>query len=206
MLKMNTTAGLEAALGELGEIDPVMAALWRRIGTPDPRWRPPGFESLLRAIVSQQLSVQAVAAIWDRLAGLCGEVTPAAIMAHDDSALRGAGLSRSKVAFARALAAAAEDGTLDFAGLADLDDAAAIEALVAIKGIGVWTAEVYLVFSMARRDVLPAGDLALLKAAQHYLDLPARPTIDEFRVIGERWRPLRSAAARLLWHGYGGVP
>lgn len=206
MLIMNTVAGLEAALADLGEIDPVMGDLWRQVGTPDPRWRPPGFESLLRAIVSQQLSVSAAAAIWGRLVALCGEVTPAAIAAQDDAGLRGVGLSRAKVSFARALAAAVADGQLDFEGLADLDDAAAIAELVAIKGVGVWTAEVYLLFSMVRPDVLPAGDLALLKAAHHYLNLPARPAIDEFRVIGERWRPLRSAAARLLWHSYGGVP
>ena len=206
MLNMNTVAGLEAALAELGEIDPVMGELWAQVGTPDPRWRPPGFESLLRAIVSQQLSVSAAGAIWSRLLVLCCEVTPAAVLAHDDVALRGVGLSRAKVSFARALAAAVDDGSLDFDALAALDDAAVVEALVAIKGIGVWTAEVYMLFSMVRPDVLPAGDLALLKAAHHCLELPARPAIDEFREIGQRWRPLRSAAARLLWHSYGGVP
>lgn len=203
---MNTTEGLNDALTQLTVLDPRLRALWADYGTPDLRYRPPVFGSLLRVIVSQQLSVAAAGAIWQRLEALCGEMTPAAVLGQDDMALRGVGLSRAKVDFSRSLARAVADGELDFGALDELDDGAAIAALVRIKGIGVWTAECFLLFSMVRPDVLPAGDLALLKGAQHFLELPERPTPDGFREIGAQWKPVRSAAARLLWHCYGGVP
>ena len=203
---MNTIDGLNDALTRLAVLDPRLGALWAEYGTPDLRYRPPVFGSLLRVIVAQQLSVAAAGAIWQRLEALCVEMSPGAVLAQNDEALRGVGLSRAKVEFARSLAHAVADGELDFDDLQDLDDAAVIAVLVRIKGIGVWTAECFLLFSMVRPDVLPAGDLALLKGAQHFLVLPERPKPDAFRELGGQWQPVRSAAARLLWHCYGGVP
>lgn len=176
-------AGIEAAAGPLP---------WRR--------RTPGFAGLLQAIMGQQISNQAAAAIWRRLAAIPGALQPAGLLALDDAALRGAGLSRPKVAHARALAEAYADGRLDDQRLAGLDDAAAIAAIVAVRGLGPWTAEVYLLFALERMDIFPAGDIALAGALAHLRGLPARPNPVALRAEAARWAPHRSLAARLLWH------
>ena len=163
--------------------------------------RPPGFSGLLQAIVAQQISNQAAAAIWRRV------VRPARRAASrrgcsrsPTTALRGAGLSRPKVAHARALAAAFAEGRLAAAALADMDDEDAVAAIIAVRGLGRWTAEVYLLFALGRDDVFPAGDLALAAAAAHLKGLPARPAPAALRALAETWRPHRGLAARLLWH------
>ena len=125
---------------------------------------------------------------------------PAGLLALDDEALRGAGLSRPKMAHARALAAAFADGRLDAAMLAGLDDEAAVAAIVAVRGMGPWTAEVYLLFALERPDVFPAGDVALAAAAQDLKHLPARPGPATLRALAAQWQPWRGLAARLLWH------
>ena len=176
-------AGVEAAAGPLP---------WRR--------RPDGFPGLLQAIMGQQISNQAAAAIWRRLALLPGALEPAGLLALDDEALRGAGLSRPKMAHSRALAQAFADGRLHAAGLAAMDDEAAIAAIAAVRGMGHWTAEVYLLFALGRSDVFPAGDLALAASAAHLKGLPGRPGPIALRALAETWRPWRSLAARLLWH------
>jgi DNA-3-methyladenine glycosylase II len=176
-------AGIEAAAGPLP---------WRR--------RAAGFPGLLQAIMGQQISNQAAAAIWGRLCALPGATTPAGLLALPDEALRGAGLSRPKVAHARSLAAACLDGRLDADAIALMDDQAAVAAIASVRGLGPWTAEVYLLFALGRPDIFPAGDLALQAAAADLRRLPARPAAAALRALAEDWRPYRGIAARLLWH------
>lgn len=202
MTAIRSRAALEAALTHVAALDPRLAALWRRAGTPDLRRRAPGFAALLRIVVAQQLSFHAAAAIWRRLETRCDPPTPEAFLAQDDAGLRRLGLSRQKVRFGRALAGAFAEGRLKPAALDRLDDEAAIAALVELEGIGRWSAECYLLFSFGRPDVWPADDLALATACQGLLGLDQRPCGKEMRALGEAWRPWRSAAARLLWHGY----
>lgn len=153
---------------------------------------------LLAAIVSQQISNQAAAAIWRRLQAIPGALEPLGLLALPDEALRAAGLSRPKIGHVRALAEAWADGRL--AGLDGMDDEAAIAAIAGVRGLGRWSAEVYLLFALARPDVFPAGDLALAAAAAHLKGLPARPAPAALRGLAEAWRPWRGLAARLLWH------
>jgi DNA-3-methyladenine glycosylase II len=154
----------------------------------------------LQAIVAQLISNAAAAAIWNRLRVIPGSLDPACLLALPEDALRAAGLSRPKVAHARALAEAFLDGTLDPAALGAMDDAAAIKTIVSVRGLGPWTAEIYLLFALGRLDVFPAGDVALAAAAADLKALPVRPNPVALRALAEMWRPHRSLAARLLWH------
>lgn len=164
------------------------------------RVRPRGFPGLLQAIVAQQISTAAAAAIWRRLRVLDGVLDPLGLLALDEAALRGAGLSRPKVAHARALADAFATGGLDDRTLECLSDEAAVAAITAVRGLGRWTAEVFLLFAHARPDVFPAGDLALQAAAQSLFGLAARPAAADLRALAKPWHPSRALAARLLWH------
>jgi DNA-3-methyladenine glycosylase II len=155
---------------------------------------------LLQAIVGQQISNQAAAAVWGRLRTVPGATTPEGMLALDEMVLRRAGLSRPKVSHARGLAAAFAEGRLDTLQLEALDDEAAVAEIVAIRGLGRWTAEVYLLFALARKDVFPTGDLALAASVANLKRLPARPGPAALRRLSEPWRPWRSIAARLLWH------
>ena len=150
--------------------------------------------------MGQQISNQAAAAIWGRLAAVPGALLPEGLLALDDDTLRGAGLSRPKVAHARALAAAYTEGRLDDARIAAMDDTTAIATIVAVRGLGPWTAEVYLLFALERADIFPAGDIALAGAYADLRGLAQRPTPLALREAAERWQPHRSLAARLLWH------
>jgi DNA-3-methyladenine glycosylase II len=189
-----------AALDALCAADPDLARIETAAGKLPWRTRPAGYAGLLQAIVGQQISNQAAGAIWRRLAALPGALSPAGLLALDEASLRAVGLSRPKVAHAQALAAAFADGRLSEAGIAALDDEAAVAAIVAVRGMGRWTAEVYLLFALARADVFPAGDLALAAAAAHLKSLPARPGPVALRALADPWRPHRALAARLLWH------
>ena len=199
---MKTTKRLEAGLTELGNLDPRMAELWRQAGTPGPRARPPGFSTLLRVIVGQQLSTHAAAAIWKRMevAGVAKD--PLAYVAMDDDSLRALGLSRQKIAYGRGLSEAVVSGGLDLPKLRRMEDEDAISTLVELKGIGRWSAECYLLFALGRPDVMPADDLALVASAGRHLGDGTRWTPGQLRTEAETWRPWRSAAARLLWHAY----
>lgn len=161
------------------------------------RRRPDGFAQLLGAIVSQQVSVASANAIWARMksAGLTG---PRKIMWAADADLRAAGLSRQKIRYARELAAA----RLDFRALREAPDAEVVATLTKVPGIGVWTAEIYAMFSLGRADVFAPGDLALQEAARLLYDLPERPRERDFRKMAEDWSPWRSVAARVLWAYY----
>lgn len=188
------------ALQRLIEQDPDLAGILARAGPLPWRSRDPGFPALLHGIAAQMISNAAAAAIWARLAALPGALEPAGLLTLPDEALRGAGLSRPKVVHARALAAAFLDGTLAADHLASLDDEAAIAAIASVRGLGRWTAEVYLLFALGRLDVFPAGDIALAASAAHLKRLDSRPNPVALRALAEAWRPARSMAARLLWH------
>ena len=171
-------------------------------GYPPPREQPAGFATLLRIIVDQQVSTQSGAAIWRRLEEDLGDVTVDAVLNTGEEGLRASGFSRPKARYAGELARAIKSGELDLVALEHLPTPDVQAALVKIKGIGRWTAEVYLMFALNRPDVWPAGDLALVVAVQHLLDLPARPNIDEMDALSQQWRPWRSMAALMLWHYY----
>lgn len=177
--------------------EPRFAAALAETGVLPLRRKPEGFAELLSAIVSQQVSVASANAIWGRMeaAGLTrGEVVAGA----SDEDLRAAGLSRQKIRYARALA----EAEIDFPALAGLPDAEVIATLVAVPGIGRWTAEIYAMFSLGRADVFAPGDLALQEAARLLFDLPERPREAAFRSMAEDWSPWRAVAARLLWAYY----
>jgi DNA-3-methyladenine glycosylase II len=193
---------LAKSLKALAASDGDVAEWISRIGSPAPRVRPAGFEGFMRAIVAQQVSVPAASGIWRKLEAGLGEIAPEAVLACDDGRLREMGLSRQKSAYARGLAQAVSDGTLDFDELHAADDEAAIAMITRLKGLGRWSAEIYLLFAMQRPDVWPANDLALQEAMRILKRLRARPDEKRLRRLGEKWRPHRSAGALFLWHVY----
>ena len=181
----------------LAAIEPRFAAALARTGPLPLRRKPDGFETLLSAIVSQQVSVASASAIFARLqaAGLTEE---RAVATADEEALRACGLSRQKIRYARALA----EARIDYAGLRDAPDAQVVETLTQVPGIGRWTAEIYAMFSLGRADVFAPNDLALQESARLLFDLPLRPTEKALRIQAEAWSPWRGVAARLLWAYY----
>ena len=169
---------------------------------PPPMWaRRPGFPTLIHIILEQQVSLASARAAFNRLKASI-RVTPRNLLTLDDAALKSIGFSRQKTAYARHLAQAILDRRFNPTALADLDDATARAALIELKGIGVWSADIYLLMALRRPDVWPHGDLALAVAAHHVKQLPARPTYDELTAMSEAWRPWRAVAARVLWHHY----
>jgi len=191
-----------AGLAELTRIDPRLAPIVAASGAVPLRRRPAGFAGLARIVTAQQVSAAAAASIWTRVEGVIGaEPTPVVIADHSDEALRAAGLSAAKVRTLRAIAEACAGG-LDLEACAAAAEDEAVAALTAIKGIGRWTAEVYLLFSAGHPDVWPAGDLALQVAVGDGLGLDGRPSEKEVRAIAAAWAPWRSVAARLFWAYY----
>ena len=189
------TAGIDA----LAAVEPNFARALGNAGYPEPRIREPGYTTLLRTIVGQQVSVAAAASVWARLEALLGADIPAdALLAADFDSLRACGLSRQKIRYAQALARA----DLDFAALARAPDEAVIATLVTVPGIGRWTAEIYAMFSLGRADVFAAGDLALQEAARMLFDLPSRPGDRALGAMAADWSPWRAVAARTLWAYY----
>jgi len=187
----------------LAAAEPAFATGLATHGVPAPRINPRGHTTLLRTIVGQQVSVQSAAAVWRRLEEALGEgVPPAAIMAASDEVLRAAGLSRQKSSYVRSLAELVTTGALDLANLPE-DDEAAVAELVRIKGIGRWSAEIYLLFAEGRADVWPAGDLAVQIEIGHLLGHETRPSEKMVRELSEPWRPHRGALAIFAWHHYG---
>ena len=173
-----------------------------RIGYPAPRLRQRGYKTLLRTIVGQQVSVAAATSMWAKLEGELGEAfTPACLLSRDFDTLRACGLSRQKQGYARSLCELVEAGSIDFDVL-PADDEEAIAQLTAIKGIGRWSAEIYLLFAEGRRDIWPAGDLAVQEGVKRLLDLPERPTEKHTRELGQTWSPHRGAMAIFTWHFY----
>ena len=191
---------LRISLDALATREPRIAAALAAAGYPEPRISAPGYETLLRAIVGQQVSVAAAASMWSKLTGLVGDPPePEALIAASDETLRAAGLSRQKAAYARSLAEEVVSGRLDFAALPE-DDEAAIAELVRVKGIGRWTAEVYLLFAEGRSDIWPAGDLAVQIETGRIMGLDGKPTEKRVRELAEAWRPHRGAFAIFTWH------
>ena len=193
---------MEDGFRQVGLLEPRFAEVLRRHGEPPSRKRRGGFETVLKIIVQQQVSIASAEAIWHRLRLGLGIINPEAVLAREDEALRAFGLSRQKAAYARSLAKAVVSGHLNFRRLRGMADEAVIEDLVQIKGIGRWTAEVYLLAVMQRPDIWPAADIALMEGARNLLDLAQRPTIKEMAPLAEPWRPYRTYAARLLWLHY----
>jgi len=177
--------------------DPRLAAALRDTGPLPLRLKPDGFAQLLSAIVSQQVSVASASAIWGRMQQ-ADLTAPGPILQATDDDLRAVGLSRQKVRYARALA----DARIDYAALRDAPTDRVIATLTQVSGIGVWTAEIYAMFSLGRADVFAPGDLALQEAARILFDLPDRPKDRALRVMAEQWTPWRSVAARILWSYY----
>ncbi len=194
---MDVTPDYHTAIAHLCAADPVLAEIIAAVGAC--ALQPTGhrFVTLADAIVSQQLSVKAAATIMGRLVSALVELTPAAILVASDETLRAVGLSAQKARYLRDLAAHTLAGALD--PLPGLDDEAAITALTAIKGVGRWTAEIYLLFALGRPDVLPADDLGLRYAVWQRYGLPAAPSSAAVRALAEPWRPHRSVAAWYLW-------
>jgi DNA-3-methyladenine glycosylase II len=182
--------------------EPVFRAILDRAGAPRFRRRANGFPTLLHIILEQQVSIDAAAAMHRRLVGLCRPLEPVPFLALDDDTLKRCGFSRQKTGYARGLAEAVTSGRLDFAALAATPDDEARNALVALKGIGRWSAEIYLIFALGRADIWPAGDLGLQFAVAECFGLEERPKEPALREMGERWRPWRTVAACLFWQSY----
>jgi len=182
--------------------EPVFAGILERAGPPRFRRRRNGFGTLLHIILEQQVSIDAAAAMHRKLLGLCRPLTPAAFVALDDATLRSCGFSRQKMGYARHLAELVGSGKFDFAQLARADDEAALAELLSLKGIGRWSAEIYLLFALGRPDIWPVGDLGLQAAIGDYLGFGGRSDEAEMRRLGEAWRPWRSVAACLFWQSY----
>jgi len=199
---VQTATSLNAALDALTAIEPAFAVALQRAGYPPPRVRDRGYDTLLRTIMGQQVSVTAAQSIWNKLEAQIGDLTdPATVAAASDEQLRAAGLSRQKVSYARSLAEEVTSGRLDFSQLPE-DDEDAIAQLVKIKGIGRWSAEIYLLFAEGRPDIWPAGDLAVQIEIGRILGHDERPAEKLMRELAEAWRPHRGAAAILAWHHY----
>ena len=175
-------------------------------GMPPARDREGGFRTLLRIIIDQQISVHAGAAIWAKLEKRLTDITAARVLAVEEHTLQECGLSGQKIRYSRELAKAIRSGDLDLEALHNLDDNTAAAQLTQVKGVGTWTAEIYLMFAMGRPDIMPAGDLAIQVATQNLMGLKERPSINELRVIAERWAPYRTAAAIMLWQFYRKMP
>lgn len=189
-------------LDHIAAINPAIGFALGRFGYPEPRLRETGYRTLLRTIVGQQVSVASAASVWAKLEALLGEdMPPEALLEADFDGLRACGLSRQKQGYARSLCELVVSGALNLNALPE-DDEVAIAELVKIKGIGRWSAEIYLLFAEGRADVFPAGDLAVQVGLGKLLGLPERPSEAETRALAEPWRPYRGSLAIFTWHVY----
>jgi DNA-3-methyladenine glycosylase II len=199
---VRTAQSIKAAVKALAEREPAFAAVLKRHGIPEPRNSEPGATTLLRTIVGQQVSVAAARSMWAKLEAAFGSPPDLnLLLAASDEELRAAGMSRQKAGYIRSLASLVISRDLDLDALPD-DDEEAIALLTKIKGIGRWSAEIYLLFAEGRPDVFPAGDLAVLVELGRLLGLPDKPSEKQLRELAEPWRPYRGAAAVLAWHSY----
>ncbi len=187
----------------LTALDPIFAESLR-VGGPLVRdfSRPGGFPGLLRIVMEQQLSTRVAVALWGKLQAMVGTVTPDSILALSEDDLRACGFSRQKIGYARGLADAVAGGRIDIDAIHRMDDEEAIAALVALKGIGRWTAEIYLMSALGRPDIWPVGDLAIQLGLQRLKGWAEKPTQAQLMAVAEPWRPHRSLAAKLVWHHY----
>jgi DNA-3-methyladenine glycosylase II len=197
-----TAKKLRDDLDALALREPQLASALARVGYPEARVREPGFATMLRTIIGQQVSVASAASVWNKLeAELGADFTPACLLSRDFDALRACGLSRQKQGYARSLCELAQSGELDLHNL-PADDEEAIALLTRIKGIGRWSAEIYLLFAEGRADIWPAGDLAVQEGVKRLLDLEERPGENVTRKLAEPWSPQRGSMAIFTWHFY----
>ncbi|MDJ0664371.1 MAG: DNA-3-methyladenine glycosylase 2 family protein [Acidimicrobiia bacterium] len=195
-------ASLGIAAEELSAADQRLAMLLSRNGVP-PLWsRPGGFPTLVKIILEQQVSLASAAKAFQNLEGALRQVSPAEFLTLDDSELRQIGFSRQKASYCRGLASGVLTGSIDLEGLEGLSDEVAREHLTAIRGVGPWTADVYLLFALLRPDVWPTGDRALVVSIGEQYGLTEPPDYETARTMAHKWRPWRSVAARILWHAY----
>jgi DNA-3-methyladenine glycosylase II len=193
---------LVSACRELAANDSDLAFIFRTCGAP-PLWkREASFATLVHIILEQQVSLASALSAFNKLKERLGDVTPEGVLSLSDEELKAAYFSRQKTVYARELAAAIRDGKLNLEALENLPDAEVRSELKKIKGIGDWTADIYLLMALLRPNVMPKGDLALHVAWKRLKKLEHAPGSDEFQQIAEKWQPLRAVAARLLWHFY----
>jgi len=190
----------------LAAVDVDVANALITYGPPPPRLRPEGFETFLSIIVSQQISTNVARTIMGRVVDLLPEVSADALMVTEDIALRKAGLSYRKIEYAKSLAAAIQSGYFDISGLKTMSNEKAIKEITALRGFGRWSAEIYLMFSLQRKDIFPVDDLALLVSLGRLKQLKDKPTPKQARDLLAHWAPWRSVGALFLWHFYHGVP
>jgi DNA-3-methyladenine glycosylase II len=201
-LPLLTEEALARGVALLAARDADLARVVREFGRP-PLWaREAGFETLVLIILEQQVSLASARAAYARLLAAAREMTPARLARMSDADVRAAGITRQKTAYVKDLARLIIEGGLDLRALDRLDDDAARAELMKVKGVGKWTADIYLLMALGRADVWPAGDLALAVAAERVKRLPSRPTPSELTALAEAWRPWRAAAARVLWKFY----
>jgi DNA-3-methyladenine glycosylase II len=198
---ITTSRALERHLDALVTIAPEFEGIRIATGKIPIRWLEPGYGGLVWVVLGQQISVAAAKAILARMEAALKEITPKTVLRASEEKLRAAGLSGQKIRAVREIALAVKAG-LDFEALKHMEAEEAVAALTAIRGVGRWTAEVYLLFALGHPDIFPAGDLALQESARLAFDLDARPKEREFLSRAENWRPHRAAAARLLWAYY----
>lgn len=196
---IRSDADIAHACAELSEIDPRLTPLLTAVGPVPLRWSPDGFEGLIRIILAQQLSVASAEAVWRRTKAGLNPLAPETVLSLPEDALRQLGLSRPKVRTLYALSEALVAQSLQLDKLSEMPGEEAHAALCEIKGIGVWTADLYLLFCLGHPDIFPVGDLALQKAVQAGLSLDERPVGETLQQIALTWRPWRSVAARLFW-------
>ena len=199
---VRTLSSIRAHVEELASREPAFARVVELHGVPEPRTSAPGAHTLLRTIVGQQVSVAAARSMWAKLEAAFGSPPDLGLLlAASDEEMRAAGMSRQKAGYIRSLAELVISGELDLDSLPG-DDEEAIALLTKIKGIGRWSAEIYLLFAEGRSDVFPAGDLAVLIELGRLMGLPEKPSEKQLRELAEQWRPYRGAAAVLAWHSY----
>ena len=186
----------------LADHDPDLAQILTKFGPP-PMWaREPGFPTLILIILEQQVSLASARAAYDRLLEAASPLTPVRFLELDEAKLKAVGFSRQKAAYGRGLAKALVANHLDLVKLAMMQDTRARAELIKVKGIGPWTADIYLLMALRRPDIMPSADLALATAVQKVKRLASRPTPDELNTLSKSWKPWRSVAARILWHYY----
>jgi len=200
-----TPDDIAAARQALVAADPALVRVDAQTPPLEWRLRVGGFEGLFRMIVEQQVSVASAASVWARLREGMGDITPELLLAHDLEQLRGMGLSRQKATYGQGIARAQIAGEIDLEHLANLDDEAAIASLTALKGVGLWTAEAYLMMCEGRLDVFPGGDVALQEAIRWADGAEVRPDQKGAYARAEIWRPYRAVATHMLWAWYTGV-
>jgi DNA-3-methyladenine glycosylase II len=197
-----TEISLALGLQELAERDFDLAQILAALGPP-PLWaREPGFPTLVHIILEQQVSLASARAAFNRLITAVSPLTPERFLELDDASLKTIGFSRQKTAYSRLLAESILSGDTNLDALGRMEDETARSALLRIKGIGPWTADIYLLMALRRPDIWPSGDLALATAVQKLKRLPNRPSPDQLDEIGRHWQPWRAVAARVLWHYY----